>query len=182
MVAYLHDFIHSFRMQGFFLLAGFFSGMSLLKDSPQEFLRKRVCRLGIPLLFCGLIVNHFLNCANHQRWSDFLTAINTGVLGFGEMAPASLVSCDFTPIRFCFFPRALPMAPPSAICKAAQSESSHLLYVGRAWFFYLDSCRLCFPRLKVGGYLVFHRTDCIFVLFHIFRGRLLPPPPSEPAT
>jgi glucans biosynthesis protein C len=70
-LAQLHDFIHSFRMQGFFLLAGFFSGMSLLKDSPGEFLRKRVCRLGVPLFFCGLIINPLLNCANYLSWSDF---------------------------------------------------------------------------------------------------------------
>jgi glucan biosynthesis protein C len=69
-LAHVHDFIHSFRMQSFFLLAGFFSGMSLVKDTPEQFLRKRVYRLGIPLLFCGLLINPLLNCANLQSWSD----------------------------------------------------------------------------------------------------------------
>ena len=42
-------FIHTFRMPGFFLIAGFFSARTLARFSPEEFLVKRLRRLAIPL-------------------------------------------------------------------------------------------------------------------------------------
>ena len=62
--------IHSFRLHGFFLLAGFFCALSLTRDTAQTFIRKRAIRLGVPLVSCSLITLA-LNTANHQRWSDF---------------------------------------------------------------------------------------------------------------
>lgn len=67
----LYDFIHSFRMPAFFLLAGFFAARKLREGNPFDFLSSRVRRLGIPFLFCGLIVNPLFNCPNHVSWLGF---------------------------------------------------------------------------------------------------------------
>lgn len=51
------DFIHSFRMESFYIIAGFFSMLVLKKYSLKYFIQSRLVRLGIPLLFCGLTLN-----------------------------------------------------------------------------------------------------------------------------
>jgi glucan biosynthesis protein C len=68
---HLHDFIHSFRMEAFFILAGFFSGMMIEKYGTKEFLIRRARRLGIPLLFCGFIFDSLMNCGSLRSWRDF---------------------------------------------------------------------------------------------------------------
>lgn len=50
------DFIHSFRMPGFFLLAGLFSMMLLDRQGAWPWLRARLTRLGLPLLFATLLI------------------------------------------------------------------------------------------------------------------------------
>ena len=42
----VHDVIHSFRMEAFYLIAGFFSAMSLERSPDAAYLRKRILRLG----------------------------------------------------------------------------------------------------------------------------------------
>ena len=66
----LHDFIHSFRMPAFFLIAGFFCAAMLTRYSAEVFLSKRLRRLGIPLLFFVLI-DVVVNCPNHTNWTDY---------------------------------------------------------------------------------------------------------------
>jgi len=66
----VHNFIHSFRMEGFFIVAGFFTAMMAFKYSPGEFIRRRLQRLAIPMIFCGLTFNTLLNCAHHEKWYD----------------------------------------------------------------------------------------------------------------
>jgi hypothetical protein len=46
----LGDWLHSFRMPLFFLIAGFFARMMLLKYGTKEFLRRRGDRIGLTLL------------------------------------------------------------------------------------------------------------------------------------
>ncbi|WP_367143171.1 glucans biosynthesis protein MdoC [Pantoea stewartii] len=46
----LNDFIHSFRMQVFFVISGYFSYMLYLRYQPQRFLKVRLDRVGIPML------------------------------------------------------------------------------------------------------------------------------------
>ncbi len=53
----LHQFIHSFRMQAFFLISGFFAALLLTRMSRQDYLRKRLQRILIPLVVCGLTLN-----------------------------------------------------------------------------------------------------------------------------
>src|SRR2546421_6261907 len=64
-----HEFIHSFRMEAFFILAGFFSGLMLEKYSPGEFLARRLTRLGLPLLLFG-IIDQLVNCEDVANWRD----------------------------------------------------------------------------------------------------------------
>ena len=67
----VHDVIHSFRMEAFYLIAGFFSAVSLERSPAASYLRKRILRLGVPFLFGALVVDTVSNCANHWSWSDF---------------------------------------------------------------------------------------------------------------
>lgn len=45
-----NDFIHAFRMQVFFVISGYFSYMLYLRYQPQQWLKFRAERIGIPLL------------------------------------------------------------------------------------------------------------------------------------
>ena len=57
---YLSEFVHSFRMPAFFIIAGFFAAMLISKYGVSTFARNRYVRLGVPLLFFGLAVNPFM--------------------------------------------------------------------------------------------------------------------------
>lgn len=58
-LTYLADFLHTFRMPGFFLLAGLFSMMLLDRQGPWPWLRSRLFRLGLPLLSATLLIIPF---------------------------------------------------------------------------------------------------------------------------
>jgi len=58
-LTYFADFIHTFRMPGFFLLAGLFSMMLLDRQGPLPWLRTRLFRLGLPLLSATLLIVPF---------------------------------------------------------------------------------------------------------------------------
>jgi glucan biosynthesis protein C len=49
--------IHIFRMPAFFIISGFFCGLTLSRYGPGEFYRRRLVRIGVPLLFVGLVLN-----------------------------------------------------------------------------------------------------------------------------
>lgn len=55
-LGYLYHFIHAFRMQGFFLLAGFFAALVLSRRTPATWFASRLERLGIPLVFGMLFI------------------------------------------------------------------------------------------------------------------------------
>jgi len=84
LLAGVHDFIHSFRMHSFFLLAGFFAAMMHVKYPPEQFLLRRLRRLGIPLLVFGFIIDPLLNCANIDHWSDFSLELRYRYWAYGE--------------------------------------------------------------------------------------------------
>jgi glucan biosynthesis protein C len=71
-----HDFIHSFRMQSFFIVAGFFSAIMFEKYPIKEFLTRRLRRLGVPLVVFGFIIDPLLNCSSIERWADFSSELN----------------------------------------------------------------------------------------------------------
>lgn len=58
-LTWLADFLHSFRMPGFFLLAGLFSMMLLDRQGAWPWLKSRVVRLGLPLFFATLLIVPF---------------------------------------------------------------------------------------------------------------------------
>lgn len=58
-LTYLADFIHTFRMPGFFLLAGLFSMMLLDRQGAGRWLKSRIFRLGLPLLSATLLIIPF---------------------------------------------------------------------------------------------------------------------------
>jgi glucan biosynthesis protein C len=48
---YVYYFIHAFRMQGFFIISGYFAALGLTRNGPSQWLGSRTTRLGVPLLF-----------------------------------------------------------------------------------------------------------------------------------
>src|SRR6185436_13780013 len=69
-LGHVHGFIHSFRMDSFFLITGFFSAMILFRNPPEKFLRMRLLRLFVPLVIWGTLINVFLNCALRNNWHN----------------------------------------------------------------------------------------------------------------
>lgn len=53
---WLHTLINSFRMQLFFLLAGFFARMMVLKKGVPEFIRNRFKRIAVPLAIAYITI------------------------------------------------------------------------------------------------------------------------------
>lgn len=51
------DFLHYFRMHAFFLVSGFFASLQLAKTPHRGWLRRRLIRLGVPLLAAALLLN-----------------------------------------------------------------------------------------------------------------------------
>jgi len=65
----VYDLIHSFRMQGFFLIAGFFAAQSLSRMPPGKFLYRRMERLAVPLTFCFLLFVGIEELQLHLHWN-----------------------------------------------------------------------------------------------------------------
>jgi len=57
----LADFIHLFRMDAFFLIAGYFAALLLARRAPGPWFAARLTRLGIPFLAVLLTLNPLLN-------------------------------------------------------------------------------------------------------------------------
>lgn len=51
----LAEVSHSFRMEAFFVVAGFLAAMALARTPVQAFLRGRTTRIGVPALFCTVL-------------------------------------------------------------------------------------------------------------------------------
>lgn len=49
--------IRSFRMPSLFLVSGYFSALLIERKGLTGFLRNRMLRMGVPFLFCGLVLN-----------------------------------------------------------------------------------------------------------------------------
>lgn len=59
--------IHTFRMQSFYLIAGFFAFMVLEKYDLFGYLKDRIIRLCVPMLFCGFTINYIMNYYSIER-------------------------------------------------------------------------------------------------------------------
>ncbi len=53
-------FIHSFRMEAFYLIAGFFFAL-VMEKHRANFLRDRLVRVAVPLFVCGFLINPIMH-------------------------------------------------------------------------------------------------------------------------
>lgn len=51
--------INAFRMPAFFIIAGFFSALILMRKAPMDWLRSRFFRLGVPFICATIVINPF---------------------------------------------------------------------------------------------------------------------------
>lgn len=58
---YVTYIIHLFRMEGFYVIAGFFAALLIEKKGAKSFLRERMIRLGIPMITIGFTLNYYMN-------------------------------------------------------------------------------------------------------------------------
>lgn len=70
---YFSYVIHLFRMEGFYIVAGFFAAMLIEKKGAKNFLNERLIRLGIPMITIGFTLNYFMNA-----WSTATPILTTG--------------------------------------------------------------------------------------------------------
>lgn len=86
----------SYFMSFFFILAGYFSPRSLEKKGPASFMKGRLIRLGIPMIFYALflgpftfwVVAHFagnLGVSFYSIWRDVLTFTSLQNISFGHL-------------------------------------------------------------------------------------------------
>lgn len=86
---------HSFRMELFFLIAGFFSHMTFHRGGWQSFLKSRVVRIGVPfvigwfLLRPLLVAGWIAGMQSMQGEAQVLAAVTQGFSTLGEL-PANL--------------------------------------------------------------------------------------------
>ncbi|MEH6488452.1 acyltransferase family protein [Hyphomonas oceanitis] len=51
--------VHQFRMEGFYIVAGYFAAMLLSRKPPVVWFKTRLVRLGLPLITCMILLNPF---------------------------------------------------------------------------------------------------------------------------
>lgn len=64
---YIKSFIHHFRMESFYMMAGFFFVMVFEKYGLSNTLRVRIARLFIPMIVVGITLNSFMNMLSVNR-------------------------------------------------------------------------------------------------------------------
>ena len=67
-LTFIADMIHTFRMPGFFLIAGYFSMMILARKGPGPWFATRLTRLGVPLISATLLILPFQMLV--QSWAE----------------------------------------------------------------------------------------------------------------
>lgn len=80
----LAEFLHSFRMESFFAVAGFFSLLILLREPVWTWLQGRLVRIAVPLICCTLLF------APVQAYTLTRYAMMTGALPSGDFGDAFL--------------------------------------------------------------------------------------------
>lgn len=74
----------------FFLLAGYFTAPALHSRGPGRYLRERLLRLGLPLLFFGFVLGPFTialarTAQGHELWGSLLGLWQRGVFEMGPL-------------------------------------------------------------------------------------------------
>lgn len=85
-IKYLSNFIHHFRMEAFYLVSGFFYFLVFIKGRSY-FLKDRINRALIPMMFVGLTLNFIMNGLSYNKdfqwgWQYFVTGQWLGHLWF----------------------------------------------------------------------------------------------------
>ncbi|MCB9495440.1 MAG: acyltransferase family protein [Fibrobacteria bacterium] len=66
-------FIRNFRMEALFIVSGFFSALLVSRSGSRGFMVNRAIRMGVPLLFCGIIFNgimvYFSDDPSRPTWN-----------------------------------------------------------------------------------------------------------------
>ncbi|OCW55727.1 acyltransferase family protein [Hoeflea olei] len=91
-LTWLANFLHTFRMPGFFMLAGMFSVMLLERRGVRAWLRSRFLRLGLPLLSATLLILPFqivvssisLGVTGAVPWAEVPVRMGHSLTHFGE--------------------------------------------------------------------------------------------------
>ncbi|WP_286270480.1 acyltransferase family protein [Thalassotalea hakodatensis] len=88
---------HSFRMELFFLIAGFFSHMTLQKKGMKAFISSRLIRIGLPLvvgwfLLRPMLVSGWVMGAESMRGDvNVLNGLSQGIASFKELPNGFLI-------------------------------------------------------------------------------------------
>lgn len=90
-LTFIADMIHTFRMPGFFLIAGYFSMMILARTSPGAWFSTRLIRLGVPLITATLVILPFQMLV--QSWAETVGQ-GLGYLNFYGAAIGRLTHFD----------------------------------------------------------------------------------------
>lgn len=93
---YLYFFIHSFRMESFYLIAGFFARLLWLRIGTDKFIIHRIKRVLIPFVACVLIlvpitITPFIyyrefSSTQINSWSLFISSMRTSFTSWNGMA------------------------------------------------------------------------------------------------
>jgi glucan biosynthesis protein C len=70
LISSISDFIHSFRMEAFYFISGFFY-LLVYSKKQDGFIKDRVFRALIPLLFCGIFINPIMNFLSYNNTYDW---------------------------------------------------------------------------------------------------------------
>jgi len=78
--------VHGFRLQVFFVMAGFFAGLLWERRGAQEFIHNRLRRIGLPLLLFSILLLplmfwQWIVCLERQGWDWQELAESSGIKG-----------------------------------------------------------------------------------------------------
>jgi glucans biosynthesis protein C len=90
-LTFIADMIHTFRMPGFFLIAGYFAMMILSRKGSGPWFANRLVRLGVPLLSATLVILPFQMIV--QAWAETIGR-GLGMASFQAAAIGRLTHFD----------------------------------------------------------------------------------------
>ena len=156
--SYITFFIHSFRMEAFYLISGFFYVLVLSKGSGH-FLKERLIRVFPPLIFCGFTFNTIMNFFSYER------SYNWGELSYFTEAQW-LGHLWFLGSLFVYF---LISVPVVSFIRRLGLLSSRLLVFGFCVFTPLLSlCALVISKLTFDGNFLFIIFDSLLYYYAYF--------------
>lgn len=182
----LHDFIHSFRMQVFFVISGYFSYMLYLRYPPQQWIKLRLSRIAIPMLAAMLLVTlpeFFLikkftfEASNWDSLSHY-TKYNTVVWNLISHLWFLLVLIILTLLGLLFF-KTLDLFVNTKIIQQVQYQPawkknifSFIIFAG-AWLLIRRMVLIFYPELLKDGLFNFVVLQTLFYLPFFMLGAII---------